>query len=263
MPEILGHRLLGRLSALFVLTLCLIAVSRSGGGSSLRSPAATSTTSQAQEPTITAQVQRDSPLAITSITSAGRMVPDLQNIEFGFYVINISSKPIRAYAIRQDNSAGATKLGGGVALYNPQLANSLLLPNQSTFIPDTSYVTSDQKNSIVLSVDFVEFSDGTKWGPDSERSSERAAGQRAAAHLVSERLLQILNSGKAEGVMREIEAGTTNIELPTDRSAEWKEGFRAGRVAVLNRLKRANEGRGPTELERELRRLGETFKGKE
>jgi hypothetical protein len=264
MPGIFGHKLTIRLLALTILTFCLILVSRSGGGSSLGPSAETSAApAQTQEPTITVEVQADAPLAITSVASAGRMAPDSQFVEFGFYVINVSPKPIRAYAIRQEISASGTKLGGGVALYNPQLANSVLRPNQSTFIGDTSTVTSGKKNIITLAVDFVEFSDGTKWGADSVRSSERAAGQRAGAYIVSQRLLQVLNTGKAEDVMHAIEDGTANTEPPADRSQEWKEGFRGARVAVLNRLKRIKEDRGLRELERELRRLGETFKGKD
>ena len=263
MPGIFGHRLLVRLTALGVLTFCFVLVSRSDGNSSLRPSEEAVAAAQTQEPTITAEIQADSPLAITSFASAGRMALNSQFIEFGFYVINVSSKPIRAFAIKQEISAGGTKLGGGVTLHNPQLANSLLLSSQSTFIGGTSNVNPGKQNIITLSVDFVEFSDGSKWGVDSVKSAERTAGQRAAAHFVSQRLLQVLNEGKVEDVMREIEGGTANIEPPSDQSQEWKEGFRAGRVVVLNRLKRAKEQHGASELERELRRLNETFKGKD
>lgn len=262
MPGVFGHKLILRLLALSVLTFCFVLVTRSGGGSSLGPSQETATVSiQTQEPTITVEVQADVPLAITSVTSAGRMAPDSQFVEFGFYVINVSPKPIRAYAIKQEISANGTKLGGGVALYNSQLANSVLRPNQSVFIGDTSNVTSGKKNTISLSVDFVEFADGTKWGPDSVKSSERAAGQRAGAHDISQRLLEGLNEGKVENVIHEMEAA--NVEFADDHSEEWKEGFRAGRIAVLNRLKHVKAEHGPTEFERELRRLGQTFKDKD
>jgi len=258
MSGIFGHTLLFRISALSILTLSFILVSHSGGSSSFRPSAETSGVSANQEPTVTAEVQGDSPLVITSLKSEGRVAPDSQFVEFGFYVINVSVKPIRAYAIKQEIAADGTKMGGGVSLYNPQLTNSLLRPNQSAFIADTSNFTSDKKNTISLSVDFVEFADGTKWGRDSVKSSERAAGQRAGAYNISQRLLEGLNDGKVEDVIHQMEAA--NVELADDHSEEWKSGFRAGRIAILNRLKHVKAEHGPTEFERELRRLGQTFK---
>jgi len=205
-------------------------------------------------------LQHDSPLAITSIASGGQTSPELQNIEFGFYVINVSSKSIRAYAIKQDLTAGGKEMGGGVTLYNPELANSVLLPNQSTLISGTSDLTSDQDNKITLSIDYVEFSDGARWGLDSVKSSERVAGQRSAATMLSKKLIQVLKTGRGEDVAQALDDGTASIEPPADRSQEWKEGFSAGRASVLNGLKRTKEAHGPRELERELRRLGVTFK---
>lgn len=247
-----------RFPALGVLTICLILLARTGGNTTFGETAST----PIQDPTITVEVQPDVPLKIATVSSAGRMAPDSQLIEFGYYVINASSKPIRAYAIRQEISIGGETSGAGVSLYNPQLSNSLLSPNQSIFIGGTSNI--EGRNTVInLSVDFVEFFDGTKWGADLARSSERAAGQRFAAHTVSQKLLQILSVGKPEDVLTAMESGHANVVPPEDRSPEWKEGFRSGRIAVLNRLKRAKEKNNLRELERELRRLGETFKDKE
>jgi hypothetical protein len=262
MPDVYSNGLFGRLFALLILVVCLIAVSRNGGGSSFESQAGASTKSPVQEPTITAQAQANQPLAITSITSAGTS-PDFQGVEFAFYVINVSPRPILAYAIRQDLTAGGKQSGGGVTLYNPQLANSVLRPNQSVLISGTADLTSDNDNKITLSVDYVEFSDGTRWGADSVKSSERVAGQRAAATMVGKNLLEVLKAGKNDDVTKAIEDGKVIIQPPGIRSQEWNEGFSAGRASVLNRLKRANEQHGLKELELELRRIGETFKENE
>lgn len=258
-----AHTLLFRLSALISLTLCLLLVSRHDGSWFFYSSAETSAAlPQFQEPTITAEIQANAPLTITSVTSSGQMAPGSQFVEFGFFVINVSAKAIRAYAIKHENSIDGKNAGGGVTLYNPQLANSLLQPNQSVFIGDTSNISPEKRTIISLSVDFVEFSDGTKWGADSVRSSEKVAGQRAAATLVSQRLLRLL-SQSAEDVVSEIESGMPGMETPNDKSEEWKEGFRIGRLAVVNRLKRAKEQRGLAELRREVQRFGETFRDRE
>jgi hypothetical protein len=264
MSFVFAHNLSYRLFALGILTFCLILVSRTGGNFSLVSSSDTSAASGGtQEPIITVEPQADSPLAITSAASAGRMGPDSQFVEFGFYLVNVSAKPVRAYAIRQDILVDGIKQGGGVSLHNRQLSNSVLRPSQSIFIGGTSNVAADKKTIISLAVDFVEFSDGTKWGVDSTRSSERAAGQRLAAYMITQRLSQILSAGKAEDVLNAVDSGMANLEPPADLSLDLKAGFQSGRGSILDRLKRSKEKGGLKELERELRRLGETFKSKD
>src|SRR5438132_371549 len=119
MLEIFKNKLLGRLFTLGILVFCLIAVSRSRGGSSLSPSIEAPTTTQTQEPTITVQAQTSPPLVITSVAPAGEMSSNLQIGEFSFYVINVSPKPIVAYAIKQELTDNGLILGGGVTLYNP------------------------------------------------------------------------------------------------------------------------------------------------
>jgi hypothetical protein len=254
------HTLLIRFSALGVLTFCLILFSRESENS-LGLSAASAT--QTQDSVITVEVQDNAPLTISSVASTSPNYADPEILEFGYYIINTSPKPIRAYAIKQGLSVDGTRGGVTVSLYNLQVANSVLRPNESSFIGDSASLTPGKKNIVILSVDFVEFSDGSKWGSDSIKSSVQAAGQRAGAKSVSERLLQILNKGKIEDVIREIEEASTTVEVPPNESEEWRIGFRQGRVSVLNRLRRAKVKNGTRELDRELRRFGETFKSVE
>ncbi|OLE52277.1 MAG: hypothetical protein AUG51_18755 [Acidobacteria bacterium 13_1_20CM_3_53_8] len=112
-----------------------------------------------------------------------------------------------------------------------------------------------------MSADYVEFSDGTNWGDDSARYAETSAGLRTAAHMLSKKLLNILNAGGPSAVMNALEAGGANIELPAGHSEQWRTGFRSGRIIVAERLKRAQNTGGLDQVERELRQLVERFKG--
>jgi hypothetical protein len=253
--KIFGETLVFRLTALIVLVICLVLVSDGGAPQRQASPEPV-----LQQPKITAETQPDSPLAISSIQSSGQMPPDSHSLEFGFYVVNASSKPIAAFAIKQEVIVAGAKSGGGVSLYHPLLANSPLLGGRSLFISDTSGESLSKNTVITLSIDFVQFADNTKWGPDSAQSSERVQGQRAAAELVSQYLLETLNRG--EDVLRAIEKGVPDIPYPQDQTETWKAGFNSGLSMLVDRLKKDNEKGGIKEIERELLRLNETFKRK-
>ena len=243
-----------RLTALTVLIICLILVSRGGASQKGASP-----TPALRQPKITAQTQPDSPLAITSIQSIDQMPADSHSVEFSFYVVNVSSKPIAAFAIKQDVLVDGAK-SGGVSLFHPLLANSLLPSGRSIFIPDTSDGSFSNGTVINLSVDFVQFADNTEWGPDSGQSSDRVQGQRAAAELLSQQLLEMLDRG--EDISRAIETSVPNIPYPPNQTETWKAGFNSGLSMLIDRLKKTNEKGGSKEMEHELRRLNETFKRK-
>ena len=254
MTALLRQKVVSRLLALAILTLCLVIVYRNGGSAPLASPQEPQAASR-QVTTIIAQEQTDTPLAITGIALNAPVSSDSPFVDFGFSVVNVSLKPIRAYAIRQIVTAAGITVGGGVSLYNLQLANSRLLPHESELVYQNANAVSKKETKIIVSVDYVEFSDGTKWGTDSSKSAERAAGQRSGARAQSEKLLDLLNAGNAEDVVNVIGTGAVGIAPPLDRSSEWTEGFRSGAVIVVNRLKRAQEKGGPNELEKELRKL--------
>jgi hypothetical protein len=171
-------------------------------------------------------------------------------------LVNVSSKAIRAYAIKQ---ALETEAHAGKVLFIGLDGNNkpALQPNQMTTIFDGYEPSSPDDQQLNFSVDYVEFSDGTKWGPDSANSAERSEGQRAAAYLVTQHLLKILNNGRPSEVLAAIENGQAKIEPPSGRSYAWKEGFRFGCTSTAEHLKRAQ---GAGRLDRELRELAQKFK---
>jgi hypothetical protein len=247
-------RLFLRLLALGVLTLCLAVLTRSGSNAPLASTEEPlSSSDQTPAPAIAVRSQPETPLFISSVNvvSSGP-----GSVEFTYSVTNASAKPVRAYAIKLEDEEGGVQVSS-VTLYSLELTRSAMQPNESEVIPDGCDFRSGKVRRVVLSVDYVEFEDGTKWGADSTKSSERLAGQRAAAHAVSKRLLQILSSGNPADVVSAIEAGVVNVEPPPGRSEEWTEGFRVGRNSVTGQLKRAQTKGGLGQIEIELQRLAE------
>jgi hypothetical protein len=175
-------------------------------------------------------------------------------------LVNVSSKPIRAYAIRQ-GLAGKETHSGHVTFTSFDLTNKAALqPNQLTTMADVHQSSSGKEEQVIFLVDYVEFSDGTKWGVDSANFAEHSAGQRAGAHIVSKRLLKILDFGTPADVLTAIESGATNIEPPSGRSYRWKEGFRVGCRSVADHLNRSHSKGGFAHVDRELRQLSERSK---
>lgn len=259
MVSLLKQRLLLRFLALGVLTLCLSILSRSSVNTPMASkkPVIPSPV-QPQRPTVTAQTQPGAPLVISS----PRIVSwDGQEVEVAMDLVNVSSKPIRAYAIKQGLEGEETH-SGQVMFTSLDLTNSSTLkPNQLTTNFDVYQISSAKEDHVIFFVDYVEFSDGTKWGLDSANFAEHSAGQRAAAYILTKRLLKILNSGNPADVMTAIEMGATNIEPPSGRSSEFKEGFRVSCKSFERRLKRAQGKGGLNQVDQELRKFGQRFKG--
>lgn len=258
MAGLLKRKLFWRFLALGVLTLCLVILSRTG----LNTPLASARLVilppvQTQEPTVRSQPQLGAPLVISS----SRIISwDGQYLEVAMDLVNVSSKSIRAYAIKQE-LAGKETHSGHVTFTSFDLTNkSALQPNQLTTIADVYQSSSGKEEQVIFWVDYVEFSDGTRWGVDSANFAEHSAGQRAAAHILSKRLLKILDSGTPADVLTAIESGATDIEPPSGRSNRWKEGFRVGCRSVAGQLKRSYTKGSFGHVDRELRQLSERSK---
>jgi hypothetical protein len=208
---------------------------------------------QVKAPTIRSQVQSEAPLVISALRTVSW---DGHNLEVAMDLVNVSSKAIRAYAIKQ---ALETEAYSSQVLFTSLDANNkeALQPNHMTTTFDVYQLSSPNDQRLNFSVDYVEFSDGTRWGPDSAKSAERSDGQRVAASLLSQRLIKILNNGGPGDVLAAIEKGEAKIEPPSGRSSEWQDGFRFGCKAIEERLKRTQS---TDRLDQQLRELGQKFK---
>jgi hypothetical protein len=259
MAELYKHRLLLRILTLGILTLCLSLLSRNGTNTPFaNTKESPSVLIQTQAPIIEVQTQNGTPVLITS----PRILSwDGQHGEFAFELLNMSGQSVRAYAIKERAEAGGSQ-SSSVMFINLDLTQApRLQPSQAITNYDTYQASSEKQQRLTLSVDYVEFSDGTKWGFDSAKSSERSAGQRAAAYLISKRLLKVLDEGTPNDVLNALESGAANGELSKGQSEEWKEGFHSGNNSVSMQLKNAQKKGGAAQVEQKLRQLADKFKG--
>ena len=205
---------------------------------------------EAKTPKVSVEQQRDAPLRITSIKSDSATVytPQLE-----LTVLNTSTKPITAYAIRYDITSGQST-SGGVEMSIAALPRSILQPDQSTQADigggEHHY---DAIDKIVVSVDFVEFTDGSTWGPDNYKSAEKLAGHRAGARVATRHLLKLLKAKGSIAVMNEVESEAIDILTPQGHSPEWADGFRFGIGYIQGRLKQVPKGSDTVKIEHVLR----------
>lgn len=204
-----------------------------------------------QHPNIQIKDQPDSPLEILSAQgdSATIYVPQVELV-----IVNRSIQPVRAYTLRYQTFSNRS-MGGGTELTSISSVNSLLQPGytiSATVGEGASY--TDPMKKIVVSVDFVEFADGTIWGPDESKSNESLAGQRAGAHQFIEHVMKQLSTDGPLAVMQSIEGSIADVVPPGGHSPEWLNGFNGGVGAMRVRLKAAYRKTGVSAIESELRR---------
>lgn len=255
MGQTVHHKLIVRLVALAAVTFSLILVVKQddqvGLGLAQSMPAF-----QPQAPVIVARNEPGSPLVI----SAERQLPKTEQApEIAFNVTNVTNKTVIAFAIRVEVASGS-KVVSSVSLRNLELSATELLPNRSLNNFDSYENLSSEQHRVTLSVDYVQFSDGKRWGLDSVKSAETVAGQRAAAETVTTRLLKIFKEGNASDAANVLES-IADIEPPQQHSSEWNTGFRMGTRSVANSLKRANQAGGLGQVNRELARLATKLAG--
>lgn len=109
-------------------------------------------------------------------------------------------------------------------------------------------------NGVKLSIDFVEFSDGTTWGPDSFNSADDLAGERVGLRSSVQSLSEILRTKGLSGVINNVASDVSGIPTPQGRSLSWERGFQRGARTVIERLNRAYKKGGQGQLETEWER---------
>lgn len=248
MSQIVSHKLIMRLAALAAVTLSLILIVREdqlGLGNAQEMPSL-----QAQAPIIVARNEPNSPLVISA---ERQLAKSEQGPEVLFNVTNVTNKTITAFAIRLDVAFGS-KLVSTVSLDNLELSATNLPPSRSLARSDTYENLAEGQHQITLSVDYVQFSDGIRWGSDSGKSAERVAGQHAAIKMLTMRLPTVMPTLDAKELPDILES-MANIEPPAQHSDEWNDGFRGGARSLTNRLKRANQAGGLARVSDELSRF--------
>jgi hypothetical protein len=95
---------------------------------------------------------------------------------------------------------------------------------------------SGNVDRVSLSIDFIEFENGSSWGPDTFKSAERLEGQREGARAASQYLLSLLKARGQLAVIEASKAESINISPPPNKTSGWLTGFHAGIDMVKARL---------------------------
>lgn len=124
--------------------------------------------------------------------------------------------------------------------------NGALSSNSSNFVSTGAHKYSEEVVKVVLSIDFVEFIDGTTWGEDKEKSVELLAGRRAGAKKAKERLSEKFEKEGVAGVAEAIEhdSGEEGLIPPPDKSVIWQEGYANGVKSIYARVRHAKSQGG-------------------
>ena len=213
-------------------------------------PETTATTGR-QKPMVNVQQQPGAPLRITLTTRWA--TPDEQMLEIYAVVENVGDMEIRAYALRSSTADGS-QVPGACLLHNSQSRGKILRPGDSDgkstwrpFRPDSP------KSNIELSLDFVEFTNGSTWGVDDCQSAERLSGLRAGGFAAKDKAAKELDQNNGRSLISLLKSDAPILQAPDGHSPVWVEGFQEGVRTLVERVRRANEeGRLP-EVERVLR----------
>ncbi|MCA1632920.1 MAG: hypothetical protein LC802_04160 [Acidobacteria bacterium] len=213
---------------------------------------------RAQLPAVSIEPQDSTPLRIVSATP---LFLDSETYTVRVILQNQSSKKVRAFAIAADNTSGGN--GGLVMFVNLARSNAVLVPTQMRSV-DINYSQKGSPTNVTLSMDFVELSDGSTWGPDVNKSQDRLSGQRAGAKIEGRRIRELLKAKGVAAVLASISGETSgdNVASSTsEHSSVWQDGFRSGVGSVRYRIRQALQTGDSTQLEQEVTRPFDTSEG--
>jgi hypothetical protein len=196
--------------------------------------------------------QKDCPLQITVI-NVDNSALSAQNIVYSLQ--NISNKPIRAYTLLGDGK------NDGKVVTN-SFVTRLFQPDGYEY--DNFFVESEiaKEGTIFLSIDYVEFEDGSFWGKDREKKSKEIAGEFEGRKAAVKHLKDLIKNQNANGengikAFLQQDIKEINVDVPnTNQPDEWKRGFRGGYKAVISVLQRIRE----QEIENLAKKLDEMEK---
>jgi hypothetical protein len=185
---------------------------------------------------VTIEEQPESPIRVVLQGSelADSVVPVVE-----LTIVNISTNAIRAYTIKYETVSNTTGSGGwDVSIPAAKKAALTSGATASMEISGTTY--APPLNSMRVSVDFVEFADGSTWGPDKYNTRDRIGGMRAGAQAARERLSEVLTTSGPEAVMRTVnERSADGISRPSTGSPQWTQGFEEGIGFIKARVREA------------------------
>lgn len=196
------------------------------------------------------QPQTGPPLLITGMTVEDATDPRMPSVQFT--ITNNTKKRIMAYAIRHDATLPHSSFSGTVAVNSPDRQRALQA-GAEVIGKITGIQYSEPPIRLTLSVDFVEFVDGTRWGPDTYKHGELIDGLRVGVKMAKEAILKTLEADGPEVLIHSLDSIQVEPDQPALHSSEWLEGFRHGVGWMRERVR--SKGKDLVEIKRELKHL--------
>jgi hypothetical protein len=244
MPETKNTKLVTRCITLAVLSLGLFLLTKDSTKASLASRQG-----RPKPPSASAARQDDAPLRI--INTFVESEPGVFRLKV--MAQNQSGKRIRAYAI-----VAFAGVQSRVIFANLTTPATVFQPTQiKTF--DLPYGENEAPGLVTLSIDFVEFEDGSTWGRDMYNAHDKLAGQREGAKAERERLRELLKSKGPSAVFDAVRAEVSDdlpptSETTTKHSEEWRLGYSNGVALIRHRLRETVQADDAASAERALSR---------
>lgn len=214
---------------------------------------ASSSLSQAARPArFVVAEQPGSPLLIllTGTDSSNPLEP-----KYWYSITNTTEKAVSAYALQETVSLGAGVPIVGTGFVHFPAEQLLFQPHASR--QEAAGIGKAYERppvELVLTVDFVEFADGSRWGDDVGKSGERLDGQRAGGNAAITKYRDVLLTEGIAGLESTLAFAETTLMSPESatRSAEWRDGFRSGVNILKHRLADAKVKGGQEGIRKEL-----------
>jgi hypothetical protein len=184
--------------------------------------------------------QKDCPIRINFYT-VNNDEPNFQIILFNFE--NVGLKPIRAYTLLINDKRGGQKVI--TSFHSVKLFQKGEVKNAEEFIERQNIKNDNQAFS--LSLDYIEFDDGSFWGNDTKKKSTLFLGLLEGKKSAIKNIRNSIKNLNASQInefykiinqdLLELNVDTSNI----NQSEEWKNGFRLGYRSVFSILQRVSD----------------------
>jgi hypothetical protein len=210
------------------------------------------TSVEERTPQVIIAPQPDSPLSVTTSTrwsTPGREIFDLYIV-----VKNVDGRAVRSYTTRVDSGAGEFRKEQ-CFIQNIYVPGKVLQTEQTD---GKSRFMGIEKGApytaFQVSVDYLEFTDGSVWGVDSCQSAEYLAGERAGGQAAIDAIQKMLRERGPDAVVAAIKEGSVSVEEQPGRTSRWEEGFRQGIATINQRILATYQNEGLSEIEAALRK---------
>ncbi|HEY0427454.1 MAG TPA: hypothetical protein VGC76_06575 [Pyrinomonadaceae bacterium] len=179
--------------------------------------------------------QKNNPLRITVVTVDNSA---LSHQEVIFSLQNLDRKAVRAYTLLGSSKSSGKIITGFFAakLFKAEepVINSLPIERQN--------IKEDEP--VILSIDYVEFEDGSSWGTDSRGKSMEINGEIEGVKTAIRQLKDLIKNQSADSLAALLKQETQEITVDVpdiNQSEEWKKGFRMGYRTVISILQRVDK----------------------